>query len=215
MYAVIKTGGKQYRVAAEDIIEIERTGAAEGDLVEFSDVLMVADGNKIEVGSPILAGATVAGQVKALSRGPKIIVFKKKRRKHYRRRNGHRQDLMQVEITEILTGGKKPSKKVAPKKEVAATKATEPSSQPTAQATGEVKDDVELIGGVGPALKKKLAGAGVTSLKQIAEMKKEDLAKLDEQLKLGGRTEREEWQEQAKELLAGKPPRAKVDQEKK
>ncbi len=206
MYAVIKTGGKQYRVAAEDVIEIERTGAAEGDIVEFP-VLMLADEGKVDVGTPVIDGATVAGQVMALSRGPKIIIFKKKRRKHYRRKNGHRQDLMQVQITEILTGGKKPSKKAA----APAKKAAAPNAEAKAEA---VKDDVEIIGGVGPALKKKLAAAGVTTLSQIAAMSVADMAKLDEDLKLGGRTEREEWIEQAKELLAGKPARAKVDQAK-
>ena len=206
MYAVIKTGGKQYRVAAEDVIEIERTGANEGDIVEFP-VLMLGGEGSVEVGTPTVDGATVAGQVTALTRGPKIIIFKKRRRKHYRRKNGHRQDLMTVQITEILTGGKKPSKKAAaPVKAEAAPKA--------AEAAAGVKDDVELIGGVGPALKKKLAGAGVTTLSQIAAMSAADMAKLDEDLKLGGRTEREEWIEQAKELLAGKPARAKVDQAK-
>jgi len=204
MYAVIKTGGKQYRVAAEDVIEIERTGANEGDIVEFPVLMLAGEGN-VEVGTPTVDGATVAGQVTALTRGPKIIIFKKRRRKHYRRKNGHRQDLMTVQITEILTGGKKPSKKAAvPKAEAA----------PKAEAKAAVKDDVELIGGVGPALKKKLAEAGVTTLTQVAAMSAADMAKLDEDLKLGGRTEREEWIEQAKELLAGKPARAKVDQAK-
>jgi len=206
MYAVIKTGGKQYRVAAEDVIEIERTGANEGDIVEFP-VLMLAGEGSVEVGTPTVDGATVAGQVTALTRGPKIIIFKKRRRKHYRRKNGHRQDLMTVQITEILTGGKKPSKKAAaPAKTEASPKA--------AEAAAGVKDDVELIGGVGPALKKKLAESGVTTLTQVAAMSAADMAKLDEDLKLGGRTEREEWVEQAKELLAGKPARAKVDQAK-
>ncbi len=207
MYAVIKTGGKQYRVAAEDVIEIERTGANEGDIVEFP-VLMLAGEGSVEVGTPTVDGATVAGQVTALTRGPKIIIFKKRRRKHYRRKNGHRQDLMTVQITEILTGGKKPSKKAAAP---AAKKEAQPKA---AEAAADVKDDVELIGGVGPALKKKLAEAGVTTLSQIAAMSAADMAKLDEDLKLGGRTEREEWVEQAKELLAGKPARAKVDQAK-
>ena len=108
MYAVIRTGGKQYRVAADDIIEIERLGAAEGEVVAFRDVLMVADGENVEIGAPLVAGATVAGEVQALTRGPKVIIFKKRRRKHYRRKNGHRQDLMTVKITGILTGGKEP-----------------------------------------------------------------------------------------------------------
>ena len=208
MFAVIKTGGKQYRVAAEDVIEVERTGAAEGDIIEFPVLMLGGEGN-VEVGTPTIDGASVAAQVTALTRGPKIIIFKKKRRKHYRRKNGHRQDLMTVQITEILTGGAKPSKKAAapaPKKDEAPATA--------AEAPAGVKDDVEIIGGVGPALKKKLASAGITTLTQVAAMSADEMAKLDEELKLGGRTEREEWIEQAKELLAGKPARAKVDQAK-
>ena len=208
MFAVIKTGGKQYRVAAEDVIEVERTGAAEGDIIEFPVLMLGGEGN-VEVGTPTIEGATVAAQVTELTRGPKIIIFKKKRRKHYRRKNGHRQDLMTVQITEILTGGAKPSKKAAapaPKKDEAPAAA--------AEAPAGVKDDVEIIGGVGPALKKKLASAGITTLTQVAAMSADEMAKLDEELKLGGRTEREEWIEQARELLAGKPARAKVDQAK-
>jgi large subunit ribosomal protein L21 len=127
MYAVIRTGGKQYRVAPQDIIEIERLGADAGDQIEFSEVLMVAGDGGISFGDPLVAGATVAGEVTALTRGPKIIIFKKKRRKHFRRKNGHRQDLMEVRITEILTGGRKPSRSAtqAPAEEPAA--AAEPA----------------------------------------------------------------------------------------
>ena len=145
MYAVIKTGGKQYRVAAEDVIEIERTGAEEGDIVEFPVLMVAGDGN-VEIGTPMIDGATVAGQVMALSRGPKIIIFKKKRRKHYRRKNGHRQDLMQVQITEILTGGKKPSKK-------AAAPAAKKEAAPAAKKEEKSKADAK------PAAKKEAAPA--------------------------------------------------------
>ncbi len=138
MYAVIRTGGKQYRVAAEDVIEIERTGAEEGDIVEFP-VLMVAGEGNVEIGTPVIDGATVAGQVLALSRGPKIIVFKKKRRKHYRRKNGHRQDLMQVQITEILTGGKKPSRKAAARKEAAPEAEAKPAAKKEASPEAAAK----------------------------------------------------------------------------
>ena len=113
MYAVIKTGGKQYRVAAEDKIEIEKLPGAAGDIVEFTDVLMVANDGSIDVGAPFVSGATVAAEILGQVRGPKLIIFKKHRRKHYRRKNGHRQDLTSVRITEILTGGAKPSKKAA------------------------------------------------------------------------------------------------------
>ncbi len=145
MYAVIKTGGKQYRVAAEDVIEIERTGAEEGDIIEFPVLMVAGDGN-VEIGTPMIDGATVAAQVMALSRGPKIIIFKKKRRKHYRRKNGHRQDLMQVQITEILTGGKKPSKK-------AAAPAAKKEAAPAAKKEEKSKADAK------PAAKKEAAPA--------------------------------------------------------
>jgi large subunit ribosomal protein L21 len=124
MYAVIKTGGKQYRVAADQKIQIEKLGGQTGDQVEFTEVLMVANGGSIEVGAPFVAGATVVGEIASQDRGPHVIIFKKRRRKHYRRRNGHRQDLTSVTIREILTGGAKPVKKAAaPKKAEAAAEA--------------------------------------------------------------------------------------------
>ncbi|MGQ0486401.1 MAG: 50S ribosomal protein L21 [Hyphomicrobiales bacterium] len=111
MYAVIKTGGKQYRVAADQKIQIEKLGGKAGDRVEFTEVLMVANGGAIDVGAPLVAGATVVGEIASQDRSPHVIIFKKRRRKHYRRRNGHRQDLTSVTITEILTGGAKPAQK--------------------------------------------------------------------------------------------------------
>ena len=165
MYAVIKTGGKQYRVAAEDVIEIERTGAEEGDIIEFP-VLMVAGEGNVEIGTPMIDGATVAAQVLALSRGPKIIIFKKKRRKHYRRKNGHRQDLMQVQITEILTGGKKPSKK-------AAAPAAKAEAAPAAQADAAPADTADAK----PAAKK---AAAKPAAKKAAPAKKAAAKKADQ-----------------------------------
>jgi large subunit ribosomal protein L21 len=134
MYAVIRTGGKQYRVAANDIIEIERLGAEAGDAVAFRDVLMVANGDAVEIGAPLVTGATVAGEVQALTRGPKVIIFKKRRRKHYRRKNGHRQDLMTVKITEILTGGQEPAVKAKAAEPAAAEgEAAKPARKPRAK----------------------------------------------------------------------------------
>ena len=111
MYAVIKTGGKQYRVAANEKILIEKLEGDAGDQVEFTEVLMVGNGADVAVGAPLVVGATVVGEIEKQARGPRIIIFKKRRRKHYRRRNGHRQDLTAVTITEILTGGAKPAVK--------------------------------------------------------------------------------------------------------
>jgi large subunit ribosomal protein L21 len=104
MFAVIKTGGKQYRVAANDVIIVERLEAEAGATIDLTEVLMVGSDAGFKVGSPFLAGATVKAEVVSHPRGPKLIIFKKRRRKHYRRRNGHRQDLTQLRITAINAG---------------------------------------------------------------------------------------------------------------
>jgi len=102
MYAVIKTGGKQYRVAANDVLEIERLSGDAGSKVEFTEVLMVGEGESVKVGKPLIAGAKVMAELVEQTRGPKLIAFKKRRRKNSRRKKGHRQDLTKVRITEIL-----------------------------------------------------------------------------------------------------------------
>lgn len=134
MYAVIKTGGKQYRVAANDKILIEKLDGAAGDQVNFTEVLMVSNGGTVDIGAPFLSGATVVGEIEKQARGPHIIIFKKRRRKHYRRRNGHRQDLTSVTITEILTGGAKPAAKAKAKPEAKAEAAASPAVEATAEA---------------------------------------------------------------------------------
>ncbi len=111
-FAVIKTGGKQYKVAANDVVKIEKIDAQPGDVVTFDQVLMVGEGDAVTVGAPLVEGALVAGQFIATEKERTIIILKKERRQHYDRRNGHRQRLSTVRITEILTGGKKPTTKV-------------------------------------------------------------------------------------------------------
>ncbi|WP_294645282.1 50S ribosomal protein L21 [uncultured Aureimonas sp.] len=107
MFAVIKTGGKQYRVAANDQFEIERLPGEAGDSVSFTEVLMVGS----TIGAPFVAGATVVGEIVEQTRGPKVISFKKRRRQNSKRSRGHRQDLTLIRIAEILTDGKEPSAK--------------------------------------------------------------------------------------------------------
>lgn len=101
MFAVIRTGGKQYKVANGDVIRVEKLEAEAGASITLGDVLMVSDGGSAVVGTPTVAGAAVTAEVVAQDRGPKIIVFKKKRRQNYRRKNGHRQDLTVLRITGI------------------------------------------------------------------------------------------------------------------
>ena len=209
MYAVIKTGGKQYRVAAGDKIQIEKLEGNPGDEVKFTEVLMVANGEAVNIGAPHVAGATVVAEIASQDRGPHIIIFKKRRRKHYRRRNGHRQDLTSVTIREILLGGAKPSKKAAAPKKAEAAPA--PAALASGLAEGVNADDISLIGGIGPKLLKGLNDIGITTLAQIAAWSDSDVERIETELKQKGRVAREEWIEQAKELLAGKPPRAKSD----
>ncbi|MES2906591.1 MAG: 50S ribosomal protein L21 [Pseudomonadota bacterium] len=108
MFAVIKAGGKQYKVKPDDVIMVNRLAANEGEIVTFEKVVLYNDGSKTQLGTPTLAGAVVAGRVIEQARGPKVIAFKKRRRKNSRRKRGHKQELSVVQITEILTGGKKP-----------------------------------------------------------------------------------------------------------
>jgi large subunit ribosomal protein L21 len=121
MYAVIRTGGKQYKVAPQDVLQIEKIEGDAGDAVNFSDVLMVAGEGSPTFGAPLVSGAAVSAEVVEQGRGPKVIIFKKKRRQNYRRKRGHRQELTTVRILEILTGGKAPAKAAQAKPTEAST----------------------------------------------------------------------------------------------
>jgi large subunit ribosomal protein L21 len=133
MFAVIRTGGKQYRVAPNDIIEIEKIAGKPGDIVELSDVILLGGDGGPKTGSPTIAGALVAAEVIEQKRADKIVVFKKKRRKNYRRTKGHRQALTALRITEILTDGKKPSK-AAPRPEPKKTAKPAPEAKAKSEA---------------------------------------------------------------------------------
>jgi len=119
MFAVFKSGGKQYRVAADDVLKVDKIDGEPGEIVEFGEVLVVG-GEAVSLGTPMVAGATVAAEVLDQGRGPKVIAFKKRRRKNSRRRRGHRQEFTLLRITEILTDGKKPDKTAKPRTQTAA-----------------------------------------------------------------------------------------------
>ena len=138
MFAVIKTGGKQYRVAAEDVIRVDRVSSQPGEIVEFGEVLVVG-GDTPQLGTPIVAGATVAGELLQHTRGDKVIAFKKRRRKNSRRKRGYRHEFSVVRITEILTGGAKPSKTAAPRPKREPKPKAEAETAPVAQAKPAAK----------------------------------------------------------------------------
>jgi large subunit ribosomal protein L21 len=204
MFAVIKTGGKQYRVAADQTLEVEKLAGEAGDQVTFPDVLMLG-GDKPQVGAPLVTGASVAAEIVEQRRGDKVIIFKKRRRQNSRRKNGHRQHLTLIRVTEILTDGKAPSaakKKAEPK--AAPAKAEAPAAEETAAPLFETPsgpaDDLKKIGGVGPVLEKKLNALGITRYDQIAAFTAEDIQRVDDMLNFKGRIEREDWVSQAKSL---------------
>lgn len=225
MFAVIKTGGKQYRVAAEDTLKVEKLVGDAGDQVVFGDVLMVG-GDKPTVGAPLVEGASVAAEIVEQGRNRKIIIFKKRRRQNSRRRNGHRQDYTLVRITEILTGGGKPSAKKAAKPKAddkaeakkaeakpaeGKPKAETKKAEPKAKETGALftapkgkKDDLKKISGVGPALEKKLNDLGIATFEQVANLTAEEIEKVDDALNFKGRVERDDWVGQAKTLAESK-----------
>ena len=146
MFAVIRAGGKQYRVAPEDVIRIDRVSGEPGEIVEFGEVLVVG-GDKPELGLPTVAGATVAGEVLQHQRGDKVIAFKKRRRKNSRRKRGYRHEFSVIRITEILTGGAKPSKDAKPrpkrepkpKTEATAEAEAKPAAKSSAKSSAERK----------------------------------------------------------------------------
>ena len=133
MFAVIRTGGKQYRVAANDVIAVEKLAGEAGRTIEFGEVLALSKGEGLTLGAPLIEGARVSATLLEQTRGPKIIVFKKKRRKGYRRKRGHRQDLTVVRIEEILAPGeepgRKPAKEAKPKKPAAKKAVRKPAAK--------------------------------------------------------------------------------------
>lgn len=228
MYAVIRTGGKQYKVAPDDTIRVEKLAGAAGDKVKLTEILMVGGEGEPMIGAPLVDGAVVTAELVGQTRAAKIKVFKKKRRKNYRRTAGHRQDLTILRITEIAAGGRKSAakaeKQAEPKQaepetveaEADAPKAAEPKkaepkaaepkkaaakkAAPLFTAPDGAPDDLKKISGVGPVLERKLHALGVTRFDQIAAFSADDIAKVDEALNFKGRIEREDWIAQAKAL---------------
>ena len=225
MFAVMKTGGKQYKVQAGDVLRVEKLAAAAGEKVQFNEILMLG-GDKLTVGAPLVADAGVQAEIIDNIKGDKVIHYVKRRRKHgSQRTKGHRQQLTLLRVTDILASGAEKSgvkaavgagsvsaaaveaaapakKKAAPKKAEAKAEAPKAEKKAAPKAAAGA-DDLKKLSGVGPALEKKLHEAGITSFAQIAAWTDADIAEFDEKLSFKGRIEREGWVAQAKDL-AGK-----------
>jgi len=213
MFAVLKTGGKQYKVQSGDVLRVEKLAADAGETIQFNEILMLG-GDTTTLGTPSIAGAAVQATVIDQIKGDKVINFVKRRRKHgSQRTRGHRQKLTLVRITDILaSGGDKTGVKAAiggtaaeaaaPAPKPAAKKAAPKKAGAPKAAAAAGGDDLKALTGVGPALEKKLHEAGVTTFAQIAAFTPEQIEEIEEKLSFKGRIERDGWVEQAQAKLA-------------
>ena len=200
MFAVIKTGGKQYKVAENDEIIVEKLKAETGDQVTFDEVLVLGADGSSTIGAPLVAGASVVGEVTDQRKGDKVIIMKKRQRSTYRRKKGHRQHETVVKITSILADGKKaPTKKKAtPKAAAAPAKEAAPAKAAPAKAAGG--DDLTKIKGLGKVFAEKLNGENITTFAQMAALSADDIAALEEKLGASGKFEKNDWVAQAAEF---------------
>lgn len=196
MFAVIKTGGKQYRVAANDVLKIEKVSGEVGDIVEIGQVLAHGEGENVVIGAPLVEGAIVAAEIVAQGKSRTVIAFKKRRRQNSRRKIGHRQLLTTVRISEILTGGAKPSKKAAAK---TVAKVEDKAAAPLFKAPKGEPDDLTVIKGIGPVAAEQLKEQGITTFAQIAKLSDADVEKIDAAMPFSAE-QIGDWREQAKEL---------------
>lgn len=215
MFAVIRTGGKQYKVAIDDILQVEKLEVEAGDIITLDDVLMIG-GEKTEVGTPTVEGASVAAEVLEQKRDKKIIVFKKKRRQNYRRKAGHRQHKTVLRVIDILVGGAKapkkaPAKKVAAPKEAAAKKEAAPKAAGTdasslgltvelLSAPNGKKDNLTKLSAIGKVGEKKLNDIGIFHYSQMAQITADDAAKLDKAYSFKGALPIDVWATEIKDL---------------
>ena len=229
MYAIVEIAGQQFKVAKDQKVFVNRLATEEGKKVEFDNVLLIGDGDKVTVGAPAIDGAQVGAKVLKHLKGDKVIVFKKKRRKGYRVKNGHRQYLSEIVIESIVASGatKKaaPAKKAAPKKEepkkaepkveakAAAPKSKEAPAKKAApkKATGKA-DDLKKIEGIGPKIAETLTAAGIATYADLAKAKPAKIAEIIADVR--GSHVPDTWPQQAQLAADGKWDELKELQDK-
>ncbi len=218
MYAIVEIAGQQFKVEKDQKVFVHRLQTEEGKEVSFDNVLLIGDGNKVTVGAPAIDGAQVGAKVLKHLKGDKVIVFKKKRRKGYRVKNGHRQALTEIVIESIVASGakkavkaeSKDAKKAAKaenegaKKAVKAEKKAVPATETKKAAPKKAAkaDDLKKVEGIGPKIAETLAEAGITTFAQLA---KTDAAKISEIIAdVRGNHVTDTWPKQAELAAAGK-----------
>ena len=208
MYAIVEMAGQQFKVAKDQKVYVHRLQTEEGKKVTFDNVLLLADGSNVTIGAPAIDGAAVEAKVVKHLRGDKVIVFHKKRRKGYKKKNGHRQSLTEIVIESIISKGAKKteSKKTEPKAKKAEGKAApvevSVASKPKAKKAAAKGDDLKKIEGVGPKIAETLNAAGIST---FAELAKTDAAKISEIIAdVRGNHVTDTWPKQAQLAADGK-----------
>ncbi|MDO1512579.1 50S ribosomal protein L21 [Maribacter confluentis] len=208
MYAIVEMAGQQFKVAKDQKVYVHRLQTEEGKKVTFDNVLLLADGSNVTVGAPAIDGAAVEAKVVKHLRGDKVIVFHKKRRKGYKKKNGHRQSLTEIVIESIISKGAKKTetKKAEPKAKKANGKAApvdvSVASKPKAKKATAKGDDLKKIEGIGPKIAETLNAAGIST---FAELAKTDAAKISEIIAdVRGNHVTDTWPKQAELAADGK-----------
>ncbi len=202
MYAIVEIAGHQFKVEKDQKVFVNRLATEEGKKVSFDNVLLIGDGDNVTVGAPAIGGAQVGAKVLKHLKGDKVIVFKKKRRKGYRVKNGHRQALTEIQIENIVASGAKPAakaeKKAAPAKEAPKAEAKKAApKKSTAKA-----DDFKKIEGIGPKIATTIVEAGITTYAELAKTTPEAIAEIIADVR--GNHVTDTWPAQAKLAAEGK-----------
>lgn len=215
MYAIVEIAGQQFKVAKDQKVYVNRLSTEEGKKVSFDNVLLIGDGDKVTVGAPAINGAQVGAKVVQHLKGDKVIVFKKKRRKGYRVKNGHRQALSEIIIESIVASDAKPAAKketAAPKKEAPKKAAKAAAPKAAAPVAKGKKDDLKKIEGIGPKIAETLAAAGIATYADLAKATPKKISEIIADVR--GNHVPDTWPQQAKLAADGKWDELKELQDK-
>ena len=211
MYAIVEMAGQQFKVAKDQKVYVHRLQAEEGKKVTFDNVLLLDDGKNVTVGAPAIDGAAVEAKVVKHLRGDKVIVFKKKRRKGYAVKNGHRQSFTEIVVESIVASGAKkaapakaaaaPKAKAAPKKEAVKAEAPKAKAAPK-KAAPKKADDLKKVEGIGPKIAETLIAAGISTFAELANTKADKIAEIIADVR--GNHVTDTWPAQAKLAAEGK-----------
>ncbi|MCG2429885.1 50S ribosomal protein L21 [Aequorivita xiaoshiensis] len=175
MYAIVEIAGQQVKVAKDQKVFVNRLPVEEGKSVSFDNVLLIGDGDNITIGAPAINGAQIGAKVVKHLKGDKVIVFKKKRRKGYRVKNGHRQALSEIVIESIVASGATPAKKEEAKKAAPKSETKAPAKKAAPKKAAKA-DDLKKIEGVGPKAAEAMVAAGLDTFAKVAKVKPEAIA---------------------------------------